>query len=252
MSRRSCSQHARTRPNITVRFGWQADRLPGGRRRRHGRGGIPAAARGDLARAISRRLRRRPQLRAPLAGAALQRLRLARLAALWRPAERDLFPRADALPRSSRPPARLELLGGPSRRAAAPSSRSTTTRSSWRSPRRPTMARRRPTRRMAHDRSARRRRRTAGQRSSAIGRGPRASRWWPSASRRPRGAGRRRRASVHADRRLRHEHRHGRRLESRLEARRAGAGLGRRRTCCNPTRSSASRSRTATPPRPAS
>ena len=46
--------------------------------------------------------------------------------------------------------------------------------------------------------------------------------------RRPRGAGRRRRAPVHADRRLRHEHRHGRRLQPRLEARRAGAGLGRR------------------------
>ena len=83
--------HARTRPNITVRFGWQVDKLRRGRRRRDGRGRACRRRRArDLARAISRRLRRRPQLRAPLAGAALQRLRHARLAALRRPAERDL------------------------------------------------------------------------------------------------------------------------------------------------------------------
>ena len=67
----------------------------------------------------------------------------------------------------------------------------------------------------------------------------------------PRGAGRRRRASVHADRRLRHEHRHGRRLQSGLEARRAGAGLGRREPAAILRDRAASRSRTATPPRPA-
>ena len=70
--------------------------------------------------------------------------------------------------------------------------------------------------------------------------------------RRPRHPCRRRRAPVHADRRLRHEHRHGRRFEPRLEARRAGAGLGRRRICCKPTRPSGGRSPSATPSRPAS
>ena len=104
---------------------------------------------------------------------------------------------------------------------------------------------------MARDDAARRRRRPADQdhRSLALDRGRRAG--GRTLHRRPRGAGRRRRASVHADRRLRHEHRHGRRLQPRLEARRAGAGLGRRRTCCNPTRPSAGRSPSATPSRPA-
>ena len=37
-------EHARTRPNITIRFGWQVDGLAGGRRRRHGRGRSPPAA----------------------------------------------------------------------------------------------------------------------------------------------------------------------------------------------------------------
>ena len=77
-SRRSCSSaHARAATSRS-RFGMDASRdsrkttvvstveAEGARRQ------------GDLARAISDRLRRRPQLRAPLAGAALSRLRQAR------------------------------------------------------------------------------------------------------------------------------------------------------------------------------
>ena len=75
-----------------------------------------------------------------------------------------------------------------------------------------------------------------------------ASRWWPSDSSRGRvHPRRRRRASVHADRRLRHEHRHGRRLQPCLEACRRWCRAGAGRTCCNPTRPSAGRSPSATP-----
>ena len=142
----------------------------------------PTAAPRELARAISRRLRRRAQLRAPLAGAALQRLRLARLAALRRPPERDLFPRADALPRSSRAPAGLELLDRQSRRAAAPSSRSTIDEEFLAFSKAPDDGT--PPTDEAHGRTIVRAPSapTCRSRSSATGRGPRASRWWPSAS----------------------------------------------------------------------
>ena len=67
--------------------------------------------------------------------------------------------------------------------------------------------------------------------------------------RRPRAARGRRGASVHADRRLRHEHRHRRRRQPGVEAGGDGAGLGRRATCSTPTRPSAGRSPSATPTR---
>ena len=63
----------------------------------------------------------------------------------------------------------------------------------------------------------------------------------------PRRARRRRRASFHADRRLRHEYRRRRRRQSRVEARRAGAGLGRPEARWPATRPSGGRSRSATP-----
>ena len=111
-----------------------------------------------------------------------QRLRQARLAALRRAHERDLFPRADALSRSPRPPPRLALLGRSIPRCAATI---ITLNERRRIPGvlqgRRTTARRRPTTSMAQIDAAR-----VGAdlpiRSSAIGRGPRASRWWPSAS----------------------------------------------------------------------
>ena len=71
-------------------------------------------------------------------------------------------------------------------------------------------------------------------------------------SRRPRGAGGRRRAPVHADRRLRHEHRHGRRLQSRPGSLPRWCKAGAEPGCCNPTRPSGGRSPSATPSRRAS
>ena len=62
-----------------------------------------------------------------------------------------------------------------------------------------------------------------------------ASRGRRALQRGPRVAGRRCRASVHADRRLRHEHRHRRRLRSRLEACGGAARLWRSRVCSRPT-----------------
>ena len=65
--------------------------------------------------------------------------------------------------------------------------------------------------------------------------------------RRTRAPGGRRRAPVHADRRLRHEHRHRGRRQPRLEARRDGAGLGRRATCSILRDRAAADRRSATP-----
>ena len=115
-SRRSCSSTRARGPTSPSASAGRSTGFQRGRRRRHGRGGVRRRPRKAGARNISS---------AATAGEAS-------CAARWRcataasprstrrttaAAERHLLPRADALPRSSRAPAGLELLGGAIRRA---------------------------------------------------------------------------------------------------------------------------------------
>ena len=223
-------EHAARRPNITMRFGWQVDGLRGRRRRRHAERGRASrdGPREALARAISGRLRRRPQPRAPRARHQLSAARpgveqryfggrmfstYVRAPALYRDVLKqrrawqywavnpeirstlisvngdDEFLFRTRATRPDQPPDDAAVADVMRRCVGAESQLEFIAHEPW----------------------------TAGMALVAESFGDR-----------PRLACRRRRASVHADRRLRHEHRHRRCRQSGLEARRHGAGLGRR------------------------
>ena len=87
--------HARTRPNITLRFGWQVDHLA-----TEADGAVVEAVKEQrrrarmLARQLCSWLRRRPQLRPPNARRPLSRLRCPAAAIHGRPHDRLTHPRA--------------------------------------------------------------------------------------------------------------------------------------------------------------
>ncbi len=179
-----------------------------------------------MARGLCRRLRRRPQLRAPFARNRLRRPCGTRSAVLRPEHGLDLYPHAGALWRYRQAgAARVAILV---RQSALPHGDGGAQR-----------------RRRIHYLDAARRARCADRRprhcphavrcggrghSGGDHRARRVDRWCRAACRRIRWgahlARRRRDPSVHADRRLRHEHRHRRCGQSCLEARGAGAGLG--------------------------
>ena len=222
-SRRSCSSTRRTRPNITIRFGWQVDKFDG----RYRRGDVAGAAHP----AVSAKCWRAQylvgcdggaQLRAPLA----RRCATTALTSLNKPHMGGRHERAHTSARrrcfATMPgrPAAAGNTGSINPERPMHSSRSTArTSSSAFSP-----AELEPTawrRRRSHCEhglpaavGAELPMQIIGHRPWTAGVALVAERFGDG----PRAAGRRCRASVHADRRLRHEHRHRRCGQPRLEA----------------------------------